>query len=252
MRCSLKINNNLYHYDSSSFIDLSIPLNFGGTQPNYFGVEKATSVPYKSGNLIGATKQGGGCNFDVLTLIPHCNGTHTECVGHIVNDNISVHSIITDVLIPVTLITVQPRDGIIHEGQIAVESGFNAGLILRSLPNNESKCSRAYDSDHLPPYFSEEAMNKINVLSVNHLLVDMPTIDPAYDEGRLVNHHIFWGVDQDKHDLDGNPPSSKTITEMIYVPNDVPDDRYLLQIQVANFVSDAAPSRPVIFPIEME
>ena len=251
MRCSLKINNNLYHYDSSSFIDLSIPLNFDGTQPNFFGVEKATAVPYKSGNLIGATKQGGGCNFDVLTLIPHCNGTHTECVGHIVNDNISVHSIITDVLIPVTLITVQPRDGIIHEGQIAVESGFNAGLILRSLPNNESKCSRTYDSDHLPPYFSEEAMNKINVLSVNHLLVDMPTIDSAYDEGRLVNHHIFWGVDQDKHDLDGNPPSSKTITEMIYVPNDVPDDRYLLQIQVANFVSDAAPSRPVIFPIEM-
>ena len=251
MRCSLKINNNLYHYDSSSFIDLSIPLNFDRTQPNYFGVEKATAVPYKSGNLIGATKQGGGCNFDVLTLIPHCNGTHTECVGHIVNDNISVHSIITDVLIPVTLITVQPRDGIIHEGQIAVESGFNTGLILRSLPNNESKCSRAYDSDHLPPYFSEEAMNKINVLSVNHLLVDMPTIDSAYDEGRLVNHHIFWSVDQDKHDLDGNPPSSKTITEMIYVPNDVPDDRYLLQIQVANFVSDAAPSRPVIFPIEM-
>ena len=137
MRCSLKINNNLYHYDSSSFIDLSIPLNFDRTQPNYFGVEKATAVPYKSGNLIGATKQGGGCNFDVLTLIPHCNGTHTECVGHIVNDNISVHSIITDVLIPVTLITVQPRDGIIHEGQIAVESGFNAGLILRSLPKRE-------------------------------------------------------------------------------------------------------------------
>ena len=108
-----------------------------------------------------------------------------------------------------------------------------------------------YDYDHLPPYFSEEAMKKLNVLGVHHLLVDMPTIDPADDNGRLVNHHLFWGVDKDKHDLDGNPPSSKTITEMIYVPNDVADDRYLLQIQVTNFVSDAAPSRPVIFPIEM-
>jgi len=251
MRCSIKINNNLYHYDSSGFIDLSIPLNFDGDQPNFFGVEKATAVSYKSGNIIGDTKQSGGCNFDLLTLIPHCNGTHTECVGHIVNDNISVHSIISDVVIPATLITVQPHNGIIHDEQITVESGFNAGLILRSLPNDDSKCSRMYDSDHLPPYFSEEAMKKLNVLGVHHLLVDMPTIDPADDNGRLVNHHLFWGVDKDKHDLDGNPPSSKTITEMIYIPNDVADDRYLLQIQVTNFVSDAAPSRPVIFPIEM-
>jgi hypothetical protein len=40
-----------------------------------------------------------------------------------------------------------------------------------------------------------------------------------------------------------------TITELIYVPAEVNDGLYLLNLQVAPFVADAAPSRPVLYPL---
>jgi hypothetical protein len=41
----------------------------------------------------------------------------------------------------------------------------------------------------------------------------------------------------------------KTITELIFVPNEVKDGPYLLNLQTAAFENDATPSRPVIYPI---
>jgi len=37
-----------------------------------------------------------------------------------------------------------------------------------------------------------------------------------------------------------------TITELIYVPNEVLDGAYLLNLQIAPFESDASPSRPLL------
>ena len=250
MYSSVEIDSRLYHYNTDHFIDLSVPVDFKGDQANYFDVERASATPFKSENVIGDTKQGGGCNFDVVTFIPHCNGTHTECVGHIVHEDVHVNEMITDSLIPATLVTVTPEDGVINGEQLKIDPGFDQGLIIRTLPNTGSKRSATYDANNLPPYFSPEAMEKINELGIRHLLVDMPTIDPAYDEGKLENHHTFWGIEQGSHALNGSDPSQKTITEMIYIPNEVKDGNYLLQIQIIHFVSDASPSRPLIFPLD--
>ena len=40
------------------------------------------------------------------------------------------------------------------------------------------------------------------------------------------------------------------MTELIYVPEEIPDGRYLLNLQIADFTSDAAPSRPVLFRLD--
>ena len=251
MYCSIEIDNRLYHYDTDNFYDLSIPLDFEGPQANYFDVEKASATPFKNDAVIGDTEQGGGCNFDVVSFIPHCNGTHTECVGHIVHENIFVNQLIKDSSFPATLITVRPENNVIHADQVNIENVFNTALIVRTLPNAVEKLSATYDTENLPPYFSNEAMHKITAMGLQHLLVDMPSIDLAFDKGKLVNHHIFWKVEQGSHDLNGSPASSKTITEMIYVPNNISDGTYLLQIQITNFMSDAAPCRPIIFPLEL-
>lgn len=250
MYSSVEIDTRLYHYNTDHFIDLSIPVDFNGDQANYFDVDRAKATPFKSENVIGDTKQGGGCNFDVVTFIPHCNGTHTECVGHIVNEDVHVNDMITDSLIPATLVTVTTDSGVIKEEELKTESGFSQALIIRTEPNDDSKRSATYDANNLPPYFSSAAMEKINDLGIRHLLVDMPTIDPAYDDGKLENHHTFWGIEQGSHTLKGSEPSKKTITEMIYIPNNVIDGTYLLQIQIIHFVSDASPSRPLIFPLD--
>ena len=98
-----------FSIDETRPIDISIPLIFNGPQPNAYGVEQARSEPVKAGNLIGDTRQGGSVNFERYTFIPHCSGTHTECVGHITHERISVRDCLRDVFMPAILITVSPE-----------------------------------------------------------------------------------------------------------------------------------------------
>ena len=41
----------------------------------------------------------------------------------------------------------------------------------------------------------------------------------------------------------------KTITEMIYVPNEISDGLYVLNLQIAPFENDASPSKPVLYKV---
>ncbi|MFL6467669.1 MAG: cyclase family protein [Pyrinomonadaceae bacterium] len=236
-------------------IDISIPLRFNGPQPNAFGVEPAISKACEYGSLIGDTRRGGSVNFEQYTLIPHCNGTHTECVGHLTNDRISLLDCIEDVFLPATVISVEPEfrldDLVISENGLrkaktALEiNDAGSALIVRTLPNSLNKLTQVYDADYIPPYFTQEAMKLIVAAGFKHLLVDLPSIDRLFDDGRLANHRIFWNLDGDE--VNERTRINSTITEMIYVPTEIPDGEYLLNLQIAPFVADAAPSRPLLF-----
>lgn len=248
------------------WIDISIPLHFNGPQPNAYGVDKAMSEPVCAGDLIGDTREGGSVNFEQYTFIPHCNGTHTECVGHITNERISVADCLRDVIIQAVVLSVKPEtttndsysvpfgesDSMITRGSLAgLKSSIGSGrtrtaLIVRTNPNEESKLSCNYSEDRIPPYFTIEAMRLIVELGFDHLLVDVPSVDRLFDDGNLSNHRIFWNVEPKSFELRSNLRRHCTITEMIYVPNYVEDGEYLLNLQIAPFDSDAAPSRPMI------
>lgn len=112
-------------------------------------------------------------------------------------------------------------------------------LIIRTLPNNIEKTVKNY-SDSNPPYIDIAALAIINQLNVKHLLVDLPSVDKEKDDGILAFHHGFWNVPE-------NPDFERTITEFIYVPENIPDGAYFMNLQLAPFENDAAPSRPLIF-----
>ncbi|HJS51654.1 MAG TPA: cyclase family protein [Pyrinomonadaceae bacterium] len=259
MKTTVRIASEAFEIDLDSPIDISIPLNFNGPQPNAFGVEPAISKACEYGSLIGDTRRGGSVNFEQYTLIPHCNGTHTECVGHITNERIAVRDCLKDVLIPATLVSVGSEafedDLVITESRIrkalveprAAVAQAGRALILRTLPNDDAKLSRTYNVGNLPYYFTQVAMEFIVDLGFKHLLVDLPSIDRLYDEGELANHRIFWNVEPGSFEVNANTRMNSTITELIYVPNEVEDGEYLLNLQIAPFASDAAPSRPILF-----
>ncbi len=250
-------------------IDLAIPMIFNGNQPNTYGVPKATSEAFDGGGFVGDVRRGGSCNFETYQLTPHCNGTHTEGIGHIARERVAIHPILKDSFFPATLISVLPvspgdtldtyrptansEDLMITQEAIQKaigdhQEGWLEALVIRTLPNDESKLSRDYTSVS-PSFFSLEAMQYIRSLGVNHLLVDMPSVDRMHDEGHLDNHHEFWSVEKDSHDLPDSEAMSRTITEMIYVDPEVEDGIYLLEIQVAAWMTDAAPSRPRLFEV---
>jgi kynurenine formamidase len=243
--------------------DISIPLRFNGPQPNAYGVERAKSEPVRAGSLVGDTRQGGSVNFETYTFIPHCNGTHTECVGHITDERISVRDRLKDVIFPALLVSLEPelsgkekiltRDSLINAGvkPSAAAGGPDAGpaaLIVRTLPNDVLKLTAEYGDRNVPPYFSADAMRLIVEAGFTHLVCDLPSIDRIFDDGKLVNHRIFWGVDAGSREISETTRINSTITELAYIPNEVPDGEYLLNLQIAPFDSDCAPSRPMLLP----
>ena len=77
---------------------------------------------------------------------------------------------------------------------------------------------------------------------VEHLLVDLPSVDREVDGGRLEAHRAFWGVPE-------SPRHQCSITELIYMPSSAPDGMYVLHLSVAPMQNDAATSRPVLYPL---
>jgi arylformamidase len=263
MKARIDLEGKNIEVDFSKGYDISIPLIFNLDQPNTYGVDKATSSPYLNTNFIGDTRKGGPCNFETYILTPHCNGTHTECIGHITDERIDILSSLKDEMIPSTLISVIPKttnenytpelnsdDLVITRKELekclkATNVKFLKGIIIRTLPNLKTKKSRDYMKEK-PSFLSIDAMEYLVSLGVQHLLVDIPSVDRLLDDGHLSAHNIFWETKEKEFNIETR---NKTITEMIFVPDFIDDGTYLLNIQIPAFVSDAAPSRPIIYKI---
>ena len=264
---TIQIGHRKYEVKLEEGISIALQLDFNGDQPRFFDSVNAHSVPVQSGDFIGSVQAGGSCNVDTITANYHCNGTHTECVGHISEDQVSISNIIDNSLIPVTLISMEASKIGDESYHVSTENnnclltkscltqvlenaniGFLKGLVIRTLPNETSKKSHNY-SEKSFPFFTNEAMHHIRILGVRHLLVDTPSVDRTDDGGELGNHRIYWGVSPGISKIDSQTCSKRTITEMIYTPDLLPDGCYLMNLQLPAFVSDAAPSRPILYPV---
>ena len=263
-----------YQCDTEDAVSIAIELDFDGPQPSCFGAPMASSGTLKIDGFVGDTRQGGSCNVRALRLVPHCNGTHTETVGHIVNEAVSIGQLAADLIVVSMLITVEPTTGAqisesyrpeIGDADQVIDSKQllqavskvgdadlirNGALMVRTLPNDAGKRTRSYSSKNPSPFFTVEAIEAINSLGVEHLLVDFPSIDRANDEGLLTNHHVFWKVPERTSALTQTTLQNKTITEMIYVDDEISDGIYGLSIQVPPFQTDSAPSRPIIMQLK--
>ena len=80
-------------------------------------------------------------------------------------------------------------------------------------------------------------------------MIDLPSVDREEDEGKLLAHKAFWNV-KDVTNLNNDARLDCTITEMIFVSNEVPDGSYILNIQIASFENDASPSKPILYSLE--
>jgi kynurenine formamidase len=127
--------------------------------------------------------------------------------------------------------------------QNVLENKRPEAIIIRTLDNGIAKINRQYSNTN-PPYLTEDAALLIHEFGVDHLLIDLPSVDRELDGGKLLAHHAFW---QYPHQTKLN----RTITEMIYVPNTVFDGTYLLNIQIASFENDASPSKPILYQLNV-
>ena len=130
--------------------------------------------------------------------------------------------------------------------QTACPDELPPALIIRTLPNLTDKLIADYSGKN-PPYLNIKAMEFLVQNKVKHLLLDLPSVDKEDDGGQILNHRQFWKIagkiatHETRKDC--------TITELIYVPNEVEDGLYLLNIQIPSFRLDAAPSKPVLYKL---
>lgn len=242
MKVNFSFQNEEYIADLLQPIDVSIPMHSGG--PRAWYVQPMRIAPVIMPYVVGSVKLGGAVNFRDVWFNPHGHGTHTESVGHITKEEMSVNGLN---LLPsvAQLITVTPEergtDRVITHAQLQA-AGISVGveaLVVRSLPNNDDKRSRNYSGTNFP-YFEAAGLAWLAQQGIRHLLTDLPSVDREEDGGALAGHRAFWYVD-------GRMRGEATITEMIYAPNDVVDGLYLLQLQTAPFENDASPSRPLLY-----
>lgn len=238
-------------------IDLSIPISTGTTNVNAWYCSPVSIEPVINDQFIGDVNQGGAVNFRDIKLNPHGNGTHTECVGHISKEPYTINECLKEFHFHAKVISVKPielwneeyqvNDRVIDRSQVDQATHNWSGekaLIIRTLENTNAKKQQQYSNSN-PTYITKGAMELINELGVHHLMVDMPSVDRELDNGLLIGHKTFWNYPND-------PQTHKTISELVYVPNNLEDGTYIIHIQIMSIESDASPSKIMAHIIHQE
>jgi kynurenine formamidase len=248
MKITLEHDGREYLVDLSKPLDISISLRASEKNPLAWYVGPPTIEPVRLGPWIGSVEQGGSVNFNQIGFAPHAHGTHTECVGHITKEFESVDRRLDRYFFVAEVLTVAPEtfgdDLVISPKQLKsrLKNKHIQALVLRTLPNTSGKKKRHYDHTNWP-YLLPETAAYIRELGIEHLLVDLPSVDKEEDGGALQAHREFWNY----------PAATRynaTITELIYVRNAIQDGTYLLNMQVAPFDNNASPSRPLLFALD--
>ena len=248
MKTVITINTIKYTIDLSKPLDISMSIRGSKDNANAWYIEEPKIEPAQIGEWTASVKEGASINFNNIQFNPHAHGTHTECVGHITEKFYSVNKCLKQFFFRAEVITVAPEkideDYVISKSQLKflLKQRKPEALVIRTMPNTKDKLSRQYSNTNWP-YLTEDAAEFIKKIGVQHLLIDLPSIDKEKDDGKLLAHKAFW-------DVNGKIRKNTTITEFIYVKNKIEDGKYILNLQIASFENDATPSKPILYKIE--
>lgn len=249
MQATIQHKTGTYNIDLNKPIDISIPLRAGNENVNAFYAAPVSIEPFRMDGFVGSVKKGAPVNYNNIFFNPHGNGTHTECVGHISKEDFTINQNLKKFFFLAQLITVEPEmlengDLVVTKKQIEhlVKLTGPEAIIIRTLPNEENKLAFQYTGTN-PAYLDYSATEYLVSLGFEHLLIDMPSVDREEDDGKLLSHHVWWNYPTKIR-------ASATITEMVFIDNQIIDGLYFLNIQIASFENDASPSKPLLFSIQ--
>jgi len=247
MLATINHNNRNHLIDLSKPLDISIPLRGDSSNVNAWYLGHPKIEPHAEGDFVGKISEGASTNFNDIWFNPHAHGTHTECVGHITKEFHSVNQNLNRFFFYAEVVTIAPEkyqeDFVISRKQLQYAYGNKKrqAVVIRTLPNLKEKQSTQYSNTN-PPYLLEQTAELLVEKEIDHLLIDLPSVDKEKDSGALLAHQAFWNTA-------GKVRKNATITEFIFVPNSIKDGSYFLNLQVAPFENDASPSRPVLYKI---
>lgn len=290
MEAEVKLDGQVFRVDLSAGKTIARTVSVAATElPFDLGAIDAQSVTYRDGDFVGDVLAGGSCNVSVLKIIPHCCGTHTETLMHVMSPQEATAEPTIDLVVPTGL-------------QLSLVLTLETCSIAEARDRGESFTEHAHTDDRLVSAAAigaalEKAAQCLprdcaawNSGKAKSLILRVADEDPAtatspwsFESGvppyftsdaiELLNDQ---GVENllvefpsiDRLDDGGklmnhhkfwnivqgsksltNAWSSKTITEMIEVSPSIKDGLYLLSIQAPPVRTDAMLSRPVLFEL---
>ncbi|WP_237732395.1 cyclase family protein [Flavobacterium sp. UGB4466] len=218
----------------------------------FFTAQLITVEPEKMGDDLVITKEHISASLNVTNASTSLNVTNISASLNGTNASTSLNETHTPTSLNGTnasasLNETHTSTSLNGTSDLASPSKTIEALIIRTLPNQKDKKSTKYSNTN-PPYLSEEAAIFIRESEIQHLLIDLPSVDREHDEGKLLAHKAFWNV-KDTHNLNSDARLNATITEMIFVSDEIEDGAYILNLQIASFENDASPSKPILFQI---
>ena len=247
MIATIETNSKKYKIDLTKPLDISIPLMASKDNVNAWYLDEPKIEPVSDKGWTASVKQGASINFNTITFNPHAHGTHTECVGHITETVYAINKQLKRFFFLAEVVTVAPEnqgeDFVISKKQLqfALGNKKRQAIVIRTIPNTTEKLTAQYSNTN-PPYLLEDAAEYLKNKGIEHLLIDLPSVDKEKDDGKLLAHHAFWNTK-------GETRMQATITEFIFVPNAVKDGTYFLNLQIAPFENDASPSKPILYAL---
>lgn len=259
MKARVSVGNGEVAVDLASPVSLALPIDFSGREARHFGAPLPGLQPFAVPGFSGVVATGASCNCSTITLTPHCNGTHTECVGHLTVEPMQAHEVAPAGLLPALLLSIEADDAAASDesSEPAPQAGdrlISRRALERAWVRGTPAAARALivrlrtpGDSGTPPYFSREAASLLVERGIEHLVVELPSIDRAQDEGRLTAHRVFFGLPPQSRSLAQAQRPQCTVTEFASVPDELSDGFYLLQLQLPALGGDAVPSRPVLY-----
>ena len=250
-------------------VSLAIAVDFSGAGPRHFGAGAPSVKPFAVGNFSGSVATGASANCSSITLIPHCQMTHTESVAHLTRESGDAWRVVPRGLLPAVVVSVSPEparesnestdpqpwgtDMLITRRRLRAAWPMGkmidpVAAVIRTLPNDAAKRTRDY-SDLVPPYLTREAVEWLVEKRIEHLVLDVPSLDRTHDEGHLVGHRLFFGLPAGSTARGDASRSRATITELAFIPDEVADGPCILTLAVPAIGGDAVPSQPIVYPL---
>jgi kynurenine formamidase len=263
-------------------IDLGAPVSlarvvrFDGAGPRHFGAPAARAWPDSVPGFKGEVRRGASCNCTTLELTPHCHGTHTESVAHLVEEALDVCDLVPLGLMPALVVSVAPVDAATtgEDSDPAPQPGdrlLTRAALLQGWPASLPFAPRALvlrmrdaagatapddagsppdgpeGADVATPYLSRQLVGELVARGIEHLVVELPSIDRGHDGGRLCGHRLFFGLPPGSTRLAEATRRDCTVTEYARVPASLADGPCALQLTLPRLAGDAVPSRPLAF-----
>ena len=290
MEAEVKLGGQVFRVDLSSGKSIARTTSVAPTEkPFDISAIDVQSATYRDGDFVGDISAGGSCNVNVLKINPHCCGTHTETLMHVMpvegataeptidsvaptglqlsfvltletcsidearayDESFTEHADSDDRLVSAAAISVAFAGATLslRRDCVAWDSVKTKSLILRVAENDPAMVTSPWSFGSGVPPYFTP--EAIDLL--NQLgVVHLLVEFPSIDrldDGGRLTNHHKFWNIDQDSRNLAEAWPSKTITEMIEISPSIKDGLYLLSIQVPPIRTDAMLSRPVLFEL---